>query len=417
MTHSKNPISNHRKDTVKEKRRSHKPTPHPHQRAYSDACNDACNDMIYEILDAVPASIYWKDKNGKYLGCNKYMLDMTGINDRSKIIGKDDSELIWHAIAKELQDNDRYVIQNNTTQTFEEASTLANKKDKRTFITTKTPFRNKHGEILGVIGISADITEHKSSEAPRLRHEATERAVKFANMIAGSVAHELRTPLAIIGMQMDLLDMINASNKKTPQEKTQFYQELSTTVKRVVKGAVYVIDSLLTKLKCLAVGGKNFIPATKSQFKRLSIIEGIEDVLHIYPFQDGERELIKFDKSNGFDYWGNKNLSQHAISNLIKNALRAVKETDKRCAITIRLENGKERNSLIIMDNATGMSAEEAKNVFEQFAMALPKSDNGSGLGLSFCKIVMRSYGGDITCRTKPGEYTEFTLTFPKLAK
>ena len=48
----------------------------------------ASNQEIYLIIDAVDASIYWKDLNGRYLGCNKYMLNMAGVVNRTDILGK-----------------------------------------------------------------------------------------------------------------------------------------------------------------------------------------------------------------------------------------------------------------------------------------------------------------------------------------
>jgi hypothetical protein len=52
------------------------------------------DENIYEIIDIVNASIYWKNVNGYYLGCNKYMLSMFRLNSRSDIISKNDYDLL-----------------------------------------------------------------------------------------------------------------------------------------------------------------------------------------------------------------------------------------------------------------------------------------------------------------------------------
>ncbi|MBP9742559.1 MAG: hypothetical protein KBD37_04290 [Burkholderiales bacterium] len=57
------------------------------------------SDQMYQIIDIIPASIYWKDKNGYYLGCNEYVVKMAGMSNKSDIIGKTDYELPWKTIA------------------------------------------------------------------------------------------------------------------------------------------------------------------------------------------------------------------------------------------------------------------------------------------------------------------------------
>ena len=61
-----------------------------------------------------------------------------------------------------------------------------------------------------------------------------------------------------------------------------------------------------------------------------------------------------------------------------------------------------------------GISVNVLKSLFQSFHS---HSKSGTGLGLAFCKMTMESYGGNITCNSKEGEYTEFVLSFPKLAK
>ena len=83
------------------------------------------NKDVYSIIDAVDASIYWKDLDGRYLGCNQYMLNMAGMQDRSELIGKKDSELPWYDIAKELKKIDGLVLKTGSYE-GEEAPTIVN---------------------------------------------------------------------------------------------------------------------------------------------------------------------------------------------------------------------------------------------------------------------------------------------------
>ena len=118
-------------------------------------------------------------------------------------------------------------------------------------------------------------------------------------------------------------------------------------------------------------------------------------------------------KKKDFCYFGDRVLTQHVLFNLIKNALSSIKEMGKG-EIKIKIEKGELENRLIFTDTALGISKEHLSKIFDQFET---RKDVGFGLGLAFCKIVMRSYGGDITCESELGKYAKFILKFPAKIK
>ena len=67
------------------------------------------SDDFYIILDTINSSVYWKDLDGRYLGCNRYMLEMAGLSDRKEIIGKKDCELPWKNFAPDIEKIDQAV--------------------------------------------------------------------------------------------------------------------------------------------------------------------------------------------------------------------------------------------------------------------------------------------------------------------
>lgn len=62
------------------------------------------------ILDAVPARIFWKDKNLVYLGCNAAFARDAGFSDPEEVVGKDDYEMGWRDQAESYRSDDRQVI-------------------------------------------------------------------------------------------------------------------------------------------------------------------------------------------------------------------------------------------------------------------------------------------------------------------
>ena len=110
---------------------------------------------------------------------------------------------------------------------------------------------------------------------------------------------------------------------------------------------------------------------------------------------------------------GDENSLVYVLFNLFKNALfYLVNKPDGK--IQIRLENGDDWNKLYFKDNGIGIPEDELIGVFEGYRSF--SFTEGRGLGLAFCKRIMRDFGGDVTCQSDYGEWTQFVLAFPKVS-
>lgn len=108
---------------------------------------------------------------------------------------------------------------------------------------------------------------------------------------------------------------------------------------------------------------------------------------------------------------GDELLIIHVLFNLLKNAIYYVRAAGKG-NISIRIENGDKYNFLYFKDTGQGINAKVLPHIFERF---FSRTYHGTGIGLAYCKLVMQNLDGDITCRSKEFEYTEFKLSFPKI--
>jgi PAS domain S-box-containing protein len=131
------------------------------------------NSYLANLLNHIPGSVYWKDRDSVYLGCNKFMARVSGLKSPEDVVGKTDHDLSWHKSADILQELDRAVIENGEERTVEEVGQLADGK-RATYLSTKVPLRDEKDNIIGVLGVSADITERKQLEAKlvKLKTEA-----------------------------------------------------------------------------------------------------------------------------------------------------------------------------------------------------------------------------------------------------
>ena len=100
---------------------------------------------------------------------------------------------------------------------------------------------------------------------------------------------------------------------------------------------------------------------------------------------------------------------EQTLINLIKNAIDAVSERNKG-VIQLNAFSDNEGILILVEDNGTGISEELAEEIFVPF---FTTKKNGSGIGLSLSKQIMKNHNGTISVNSRPGERTLFTLKFP----
>jgi PAS domain S-box-containing protein len=127
------------------------------------------HEYFSNILDMIESSIYWKDKDGVYLGCNKLSAQMVNLDSPDEIIGKTDYDLFNKEAADIFRQHDLEVINNNTVRVVEETRVYNGKEI--THLSSKRPLLNKKGEIIGIVGSSVEITAQKEAEQLKRENE------------------------------------------------------------------------------------------------------------------------------------------------------------------------------------------------------------------------------------------------------
>lgn len=124
----------------------------------------ASHPPFSQLLDEVSAFIYTTDINGKYTYANKLVCDLLG-QPLSNMIGKDFTDFVDLGDAEgPLRETDRQVLEQGLTIEREESNYIHATGETRIYWSTKKPIRNEQGHIIGLIGISHDITEQKRLE-------------------------------------------------------------------------------------------------------------------------------------------------------------------------------------------------------------------------------------------------------------
>ncbi len=124
----------------------------------------ASQQIIEGILNAMPVSVFWKDKDLCFLGCNLAFARDAGFADPQDIVGKDDRQMSWREQAETYRADDRSVIESGCPRLLIEETQSGPAGDSITLLTSKIPLRNAQGVISGVLGTYMDITAHKRAE-------------------------------------------------------------------------------------------------------------------------------------------------------------------------------------------------------------------------------------------------------------
>lgn len=263
-----------------------------------------------------------------------------------------------------------------------------------------------YGFILIIAGVFARNKEKLQTEK-----------LKGALTTAANIAHELRTPLRTIessssGIQTVLPALLTgyqlAKKADLPLPyvvplQVELLPRLLTGIQQETQYAFSFIDMLLVKMQHPDKDDK--------RWELYSIADNVAEALARYPFSQHDQELITWDPTNDFVVYGNRLLTMHVLFNLLKNSLYHIKAAQKG-KISIWLEEGSAVNKLHFEDTGSGIPKKIQPLIFNHF---FTKSPGGTGVGLSFCKSVMTSLKGKISCHSKEGEYAEFILEFPRV--
>ena len=211
--------------------------------------------------------------------------------------------------------------------------------------------------------------------------------IEQVKSLAGSIAHETRNPLAGIKGCCELMkDNLN-----------QLIEYVDLIADSSTQGLA-MIDMIMANIRDGEVD--------KSNFTNLSISDVVKKALKQFTYRnEEEKDLIKFDLEQNFIFRGDENMMIFVIYNLLKNALHY------KVKIEIRTEVKSDGDYLYFKDYGPGIDKDKLELIFDSFFTSGKK--DGTGLGLPFCRRIMRAFEGEIICKSEMEKGTEFEMKFP----
>jgi signal transduction histidine kinase len=235
---------------------------------------------------------------------------------------------------------------------------------------------------------------------------AADREARLAqaksNFVA-NVSHELKTPLSLLSLFSEILELGRVKNE---EKKIEYYQVIRHESQRLNK----MIDNILDFSK-IEAGRKTY------NFAHSDMAEVIENVLSSYRYQI-DNSGFKIETNIQPDLPPvliDRDAMSQAISNLLDNAIKYSREVKQ---LSIATERRGSDLSIEIADRGIGIPRAEQAKVFEKFyrvGNGLVHDVKGSGLGLSLVKHIVEAHKGTISVESDVGKGTRFTILLPIL--
>jgi len=379
--------------------------------------------LLLSIVNGTSEAIYAKDMLGRYVLMNAAGARLLDLPSEA-FTGKEDFALFTDAEARLLRETDQEVMRTGRAMESEEHLTIGGQP--RVYHTTKTPYRDQSGNLLGVIGSSRDITERREIEkelgrleerqlaehehAELLARERAARAeaqaaVRAKDEFLAVVSHELRTPL------QSMLGWAQILREKRVDERMM--QKGLETIERNVKTQAQLIEDLLDisrvvtgtiRLDRQPIHLGPVVDAALTQVMRPADAKSIHVEASLDPYAG--------------QVLGDPGRLEQVVSNLLLNA---VKFTPNGGRVGMRLERDGATVRIVVEDSGCGISPEFLPHVFDRFRQAdstTTRSHGGLGLGLSIVHHLVALHGGTVTAESAGENHgATFTVTLPLLVE
>lgn len=347
------------------------------------------------LLENLPQRIFYKDINLVYVSCSENYAKDLHIRPE-EIVGKTDYDFYPKDFAEKYRADDKMVIESGQTIDAEEKYV---KDEKELFIhTIKTPLRDEHGAIIGILGVFLDVSEKVAlqMEAEHVRH-----LVSLGELAAG-VAHEINNPImGVINCAQILFDRGGDGSRE---------RDVANRIIKEGKRIANIVSRLLSyarrgeakesaKIHTLVLES---LALTDAQLQK----EGI--IINVNVPQDLPAVFVQPQQI------------QQVFLNLISNARYSLNQkypgehAGKTLDITARQIslNNSPYIRIDFFDRGTGIPSGILGKIMEPFFTSKPKG-KGTGLGLSISHGIISGHGGKFSVESNEGEFTRIIITLP----
>lgn len=357
-----------------------------------------------KLLDAVHQAVIATDLQGRIYYWNRYAEKLYGWYAR-EVIGRSIHEV---TPAPELKSMSEEIMARLSKGERWSGEFSLQRRDGTVFPArvTDSPVIDEYGRLIGVVGVSTDITEQKrTEEGLRLAMEQAEEANRMKSVFLANMSHEIRTPLTAILGFASLLEGLTTGKANTYAER----------IKRSGQRLNETLDAVLT-LARLEAGRKEMV------LEPLDIGVETREIVNMYRAEATAKRLALSVTISG-DARGalavaDRGALTSILQNLLANAIKFTPSGSIRVSVHLQQEPGNRDEQVLIhvQDTGIGISQEFMAHLFEPFmqeSSGTTRTYEGVGLGLSIAKQLAAKMGAEILVESQQGVGSRFTVSLP----
>ncbi|MFO1476440.1 MAG: PAS domain-containing protein [Verrucomicrobiota bacterium] len=401
------------------------------------------SSLLDTLLENSPDCIYFKDRDSKFVRYSKSMAQLFKV-DYPDLKGKSDFDFFTEEHARPAYEDEQEIMRSGKPMIGKpERETHP---DGRTTwaLTTKMPWRDTQGNIIGTFGISKDVTVIKEAEAKvEQLHKELLSASRQAGMaeVATSVLHNVGNVLNSVNVGANLVadrlrnsrihqftrvagllrehqaDLVNyLSSDPKGRQIPEFLFELSKALLKENEGMVEELGRLngnIDHIKEIVAMQQNYAMVS-GVTEKVRIVDLVEDALRMNAgaLSRHDVQLVREYQDSLPEIVVDKHKVLQILVNLIRNAKYACDDSgreEKR--LTMRIGRAGERVAIEVLDNGVGIPAENLNRIFNH---GFTTRKEGHGFGLHSGANAAKEIGGSLSAHSDgPGSGARFTLTLP----
>lgn len=350
--------------------------------------------FLQTLIDTIPITIYYKDTEGRYVGCNYEYTRFIG-KKKDEIIGKGLYEIFRKEEADILKKADDELFETKGVQVYDSVMTAADGSSRNVNF-HNTVYFDDEGVMQGMLGVMIDITDRVNNEQKLLELNNTK------DRLFSIIAHDLKNPFSsIMGILDVLIDEYNDLDDKTRMEYLLILNKSSKNLFKLLTNLLEWSTSQSSSIKFEPIN----ISLKEIIFDELAVLKEQADVKNI---------LVKVNSVSNPVVRVDRNMISTVFRNLISNAIKFTKEGGE---ININIEESEKKIIVSIKDNGVGIPEEIIKRLFcinEKVSTIGTNKEIGTGLGLILCKEFIDKHNGLISVISKEGEGSVFKITLFK---
>jgi PAS domain S-box-containing protein len=394
--------------------------------------------QLRTLIDNIPDLIFIKDRESRFTLVNRKVALVMGTFPEN-LIGKTDFDFYSRDLAQSFYDAEQEIMNTFVPMINYEEPALDEHGNRIIISTTKVPFRNKFGEIAGLVGICRDITRLKRIEI-QLRKKTED--LQEINRLLEQRQEEILFQSEELAEQAQNLRIINTELERLNRTKDKFFSIIAHDLRNpfnaiigfseLLRNDFYDMDNQqkLNLLELINVSSEtaynlleNLLQWARTQTDKIKynpenfdLSETVNLVYNLHGIMAQKKGIsLRNEIPPHTQVHADKNMINTVLRNLVCNAIK-FSRSDSEIAVTAN--HMEEFVEVLVVDKGVGMNHESLGKLFRidtYYSTSGTMGESGTGLGLIICKEFVEKNNGNIRATSQEGEGTTLSFTLTKV--